>query len=128
VRNSAFTLVEIIIVVAIIALLASIAIVNILQSRVIANNSLAKTTLRTLSTAAETFAVVNGGLYPDSEAALTGVTPPYLNRAYCGQKVSGFNFNCTWGTEGYLLTAEPASFGISGTATYSVTTGGIVTP
>jgi prepilin-type N-terminal cleavage/methylation domain-containing protein len=51
-----FTLVEIMIVVAIIALLAAIAIPNLLRQRITANESAAQATLRTISTAFETYA------------------------------------------------------------------------
>src|SRR3984885_2108188 len=78
-----FTLVEIMIVVAIIALLAAIAIPNLLRARMTSNDALAKATLRAMSTAAESYGTANNGTYPPTEAALTTATPPYLNTAYC---------------------------------------------
>ncbi|MBU3958600.1 MAG: prepilin-type N-terminal cleavage/methylation domain-containing protein, partial [Candidatus Omnitrophica bacterium] len=78
-----FTLVEIMIVVAIIALLAAIAIPNLLRARVTANEAAAQATLRTISTAFETYATVSNGQYPtDVATQLVGVTPPYLNENY----------------------------------------------
>src|SRR5208283_4959657 len=78
-----FTLVEIMIVVAIIALLAAIAIPNLLRARMTSNDALAKATLRAMSTAAESYGTSNNGNYPGNETSLTGATPPYLNNAYC---------------------------------------------
>ena len=66
-----FTLVEVMIVVAIIALLAAIAIPNFLRSRLQANEAQVQGTLRTMSTAAETYATANNGTYP---AAITSLT------------------------------------------------------
>jgi type IV pilus assembly protein PilA len=127
-NRKGFTLVEIMIVVAIIALLAAIAIPNLLRARISANDALAKSTLRTLSTATETFATGNSGNYPMDIASLTGATPAYINKAYCGQTVSGFIYTCTFGAGSYSFEALPVSVGTSGTTTFTVTTGGILVP
>lgn len=122
-----FTLVEIMIVVAIIALLAAIAIPSLLRPRMTANETAAQATLRTISTACETFAAANNGNYPANEAALTGATPPYLNRAYNAQTISGYTFAETLAATGYTVTATPASCNVSGARTYTITTGGALT-
>lgn len=122
-----FTLVEIMIVVAIIALLAAIAIPNLLRARISSNDALAQSTLRTLSTAAETFATANQGNYPTAEADLTGANPPYLNESYCGQTMSGYTFTCpTMTTAAYSFVATPVNVGSSGTTVYTMTTGGVL--
>lgn len=122
-----FTLVEIMIVVAIIALLAAIAIPNLLRPRMTANESAAQATLRTISTACETFAAANNGSYPDAEGDLTGATPPYLNRAYSAQTVQGYTYTYTLAATGYTVVAAPATCGTSGNTTYTITTGGVLT-
>jgi type II secretory pathway pseudopilin PulG len=115
------------IVVAIIALLALIAVPGLLRAKMSANESLAQSTLKTLSTAAETFQTSNNGQYPADEAALTGATPPYLPKSYCGQTISGYTYACTFGAGAYSFVATPVAAGTSGSKVYTIVTGGVLT-
>ena len=77
-----FTLVEIMIVVAIISLLAAIAIPNLLRARHNANEAAAIAALRTISTACESFRSARTPTdYPGSLGALSQETPPYIDGA-----------------------------------------------
>lgn len=130
-----FTLVEIMIVVAIIALLAAIAIPNLLGARKVANDAAAKANIRTLSTELETYAAGTGqGAYPADVAAfiaipsaaaskLCAITSVCTLPAGCG----GFVYACTVAVGGYSITATPVS-AATGTAVITVTTGGGITP
>jgi len=137
-NRKGFTLVEIMIVVAIIALLAAIAVPNLLSARKTANDAAAKATVRSLSTAAEVFSTSHSGVYPDKvgAAADLGGLYDFINSApsYCldaagGEtQVQGFKYKCTLGTGGYTFVAAPVTQDVTGTTTYTATTGGVLTP
>jgi type II secretion system protein G len=65
VKNKGFTLIELLIVVAIIAILAAIAVPNFLEAQVRSKVSRAKSDIRTMATALESYAVDNNGYPPD---------------------------------------------------------------
>ena len=122
-----FTLVEVLVVLAIIASLAAVAIPGLLRVRLTANETTARAALKTFSTAAELYAAANAGLYPTSENALTTPPLPYLNESYCEQAMRGYSYKCSaLNNTGYTVIALPLSSG--GNTTYTMTTGGVLTP
>lgn len=123
---SGFTLVEIMIVVAIIALLSAVLIPNMVRARVAANDSSAKATLKSISTALETYMTSNG-TYPTTTTALVGAAPPYLNKDYFNGPENGFTFTATLTAGTYSIVATPASSN-QGSTTFTITTGGLITP
>ena len=121
-KKNAFTLVEILVVIGIIALLAAIAIPNLLRAKHSANESSAQSTLKSISTALENYFASNS-LYPSNTSALLGVTPPYLNVDYFAGTHSGYSFTSVLSDYAYTITASPISSS-AGAHTFTITTGG----
>lgn len=123
-RKNAFTLVEMMIVVLVIALLATIAIPNLLRARVNAHDAATKAALKTISTALETYATVNNE-YPPDTTSLLSVTPPYLHVDYFTGTYNGFTFTSNITPSTYTIVAYPTSASL-GSGSFSVSTGGVL--
>src|SRR5580692_6099422 len=133
-----FSLIELLVVVAIILIIAAIAIPSLLNSRIAANEAAAAVTVRTITTAAMTYSSTYGNGFPPSLATLGG---PPAGPATCNQAVlldglittppnskSGFKFafnpvgptvppppGCgAPGTDAYLVTAVPVTENLTG--------------
>ena len=132
-----FTLVEIMIVVAIIALLAAIAIPNLLRARLNANESATIAGLKSISGASTSFASVNNAVYPANLNAMTAAAPPYLDDTLddaLGNPIrNGYTINYVAvdgdgdGTfEAFYATGIPVNAGVTGSRDFYVDEAGVV--
>ena len=126
-----FTLVEIMIVVAIIILLAAIAIPNLLRARLNANEASAIASLRTVSTAFESYrAAQTVPMYPDAvdTLGLPDSDPPYIDAALSGGTKQGYSFVVvgTPTAHTYNVTATPITVGTTGNRSFWVGADGVL--
>jgi type IV pilus assembly protein PilA len=135
-KQKGFSLIELLIVVAIILIIAAIAIPNLLRSKMAANEASAVGSIRTLNTAAITYNSTYGNGFPANLTILGGTGAVSCTNAElidtvlaAGQK-SGYNFSLLGSTtalttaqsscatkgyqEGYVATAVPQSIGTTG--------------
>jgi type II secretory pathway pseudopilin PulG len=90
-RRVGFTLIEIMIVVAIVIVLITIAVPGILRSRVAANEAAALANLRTLNDACQTYHM-NEQRYPATLLDLSSAKPSYIDNVLGSGQKQGYQF------------------------------------
>ena len=134
-----FSLIELLIVVAIILIIAAIAIPNLLRSRMAANEASAVGSLRTLNTGAVTYSTTYGTGYPVALANLgpgapaTAATADLIDSVLAAGTKSGYVIVYTGGTvdaagntNDYTITATPVAPGTSGQRTFFTDQSGVI--
>ena len=104
-RTKGFSLLELLIVVAIILIIATIAIPSLMRSRQAAQESSAVAQIRTINTAEVTYLSANAGSYGSIEML---ITQGLIDSRFAGS-VSGYNFAVQASNTDYTASATPSS-------------------
>lgn len=127
-----FTLVEILIVIAIISMLAALAIPNLLRARLNSNEVVAQGILKVVATACENFhAAQTSPRYPLDLAELTTATPQFLDSTLdtntTGVPRNGYNYTYTrFNDIQYVCSATPAVVNGTGNRTFGMNESGVL--
>ena len=126
-KQKGFSLIELLIVVAIILIIAAIAIPNLLRARIAANEASAVSSLRTMNTADITYNSTYGSYSPDlsSMGPSNGATPTSTTADLLDQVLapagglststkSGYTFTYATASGGYNINAAPVSLNQTG--------------
>ena len=123
-KNKGFTLIELMIVVAIIAIIAAIAIPNLLRSKLQSNESAAQGNIRTIVGAQVTYHSANYA-YAADLATLAGGTPPFLDGDWAQTK-QGYDFTCVGTGTNFGANAVPAEVEVSGGKAFFADASGVI--
>jgi prepilin-type N-terminal cleavage/methylation domain-containing protein len=137
-RQQGFSLIELLIVVAILLVIAAVAIPNLLHSKLSENEAAAVSSLRTLNSSCVTYAMLYGG-YPKSLSNLgpggapNSASADLIDAVLASGAKSGYVFAYTAGATGvsgnvlsYSITANPMTPGTTGQRGFFTDQSGVI--
>ena len=138
-HQNGFSLIELLIVVAIILIIAAIAIPNLLRSKMAANEAAAVAALRTINTSSVAYSTTYGQ-YPGALASLgpmaagsnpTSATADLIDSVLAAGTKSGYTITYTGATSSgvvgsYTITAAPVTQGVSGQRGFFTDQSGVI--
>ena len=150
-KNKGFSLIELLIVVAIILIIAAIAIPNLLRSRMAANEASAVGSIRTMNTASITYNSTYGNGFPadlasigtTGSAAVSCTNAQLIDTVLTAGTKSGYTFAIQHGatqltsassscsadygySDGYAVTATPVTVGTTGQRAFCSDASGVI--
>lgn len=133
-KQKGFSLIELLIVVAIILIIAAIAIPNLLRSKMAANEASAVGSLRTLNTSAVAFSTTYGNYPPalidmgPTTGTASSTAADLIDSVLASGTKSGYTFVWTAaaGNQQYSITAAPTNPGVTGQRYFFTDQSGVI--